>query len=93
MNEVPTISKGKRVLAIALIICLVAVIGVATYESVMGDREMATEGWLTALVLLGISLTLGGDYWKSVLKRNKDSKQLTNERYGPPVKAGKDFPV
>ena len=72
MNEAPTISKRKRVLSIALIICLGVFVGVATYQSVMGDWESATEGWLTALLILGVSLTLGGDHWKSVLTRNKD---------------------
>ena len=73
VNDAPTISKGKRISAIAIMICLVVVIGVATYESVMGDWNMATQGWLTALMLVGISFTFR-DYWESVLKRNKSSR-------------------
>ena len=73
MNDALTISKGKRISAIAIMICLVVVIGVATYESVMGDWNMATQGWLTALMLVGISFTFR-DYWESVLKRNKGSR-------------------
>ena len=53
-------------------ICLVVAIGVATYKSAMKDWNMAIQGWLTALMLAAISFQFL-DYWKSVLKRNKDS--------------------
>lgn len=72
MNDAPAISKWNRISAIAIMICLVVVIGVATYKSVMEDWNMAIQGWLTALMLAAISFQFLG-YWKSVLKRNKDS--------------------